>query len=81
MLLILKIPLVYLCSVVWYAVRAEPDSEEPPDEPVGVRTPLKPAPRWSSRRRGARIRHTPVRPARRPTGSRPGLARAETTPR
>ncbi len=25
MLLILKIPIVYLCFVVWYAIRAEPE--------------------------------------------------------
>ena len=27
MLVILKIPVVYLCAVVWYAIRAEPDLE------------------------------------------------------
>lgn len=27
MLIILKIPVVYLCAVVWYAVKAEPDLE------------------------------------------------------
>ncbi|HET8606099.1 MAG TPA: hypothetical protein VFL66_03615 [Gaiellaceae bacterium] len=26
MILILKIPVVYLCAVVWYAVRAEPEA-------------------------------------------------------
>ena len=33
MLLILKIPLVYVCVVVWYAIKAEPT---PPDVEVGV---------------------------------------------
>ena len=27
MLVILKIPVVYLCAVVWYAIRAEPELE------------------------------------------------------
>jgi hypothetical protein len=29
MLVLLKIPLVYLCMVVWWAIRAEPRDEEP----------------------------------------------------
>ena len=29
MLVLLKIPLVYLCAVVWWAIRAEPRDEEP----------------------------------------------------
>ncbi len=29
MLLILKIPIVYLCVVVWWAIRAEPERGEP----------------------------------------------------
>lgn len=32
MLLILKIPMVYLGFVVWYAIRAEPDAGNQPDE-------------------------------------------------
>jgi hypothetical protein len=82
MLVILKIPLAYLCGVVWYAVRAEPDVDEPPAEPVGVREPLAPAPRWSPRgRRRETPRRLPLRPVRRPVSSRPGLARAETAAR
>ena len=40
MLVLLKIPLVYLCMVVWWAIRAEPREEQPvaavrvPDTPV-----------------------------------------------
>ncbi len=34
-MLILKIPIVYLCSVVFYAIRAEPNPEE--GAPVAVR--------------------------------------------
>ena len=33
MLLILKIPLVYVCVVVWWAIKSEPT---PPDAEVGV---------------------------------------------
>jgi hypothetical protein len=79
MLLILKIPLVYLCAVVWYAVRAEPDPDEPPAEPTGVREPLTPAPRWSPRRRSREAlgRRLPLRPSRRPSCARPTVARAE----
>ncbi len=29
MLVLLKIPLVYLCMVVWWAIRAEPREEQP----------------------------------------------------
>jgi hypothetical protein len=32
MMLILKIPLVYLGYVVWYAIRAEPEAGVEPDE-------------------------------------------------
>jgi hypothetical protein len=42
MLLILKIPVLYLAVVVWYAVRAEPKPEFGGDEEVGVRAPLTP---------------------------------------
>jgi hypothetical protein len=43
MMLILKLPLVYVCAVVWYAIRAEPNPlegaaklvEPDPDSPLG----------------------------------------------
>jgi hypothetical protein len=77
MIVILKIPIVYLCLVVWWAVRAEPEPLEPallpaalPDDPHG---------------RGWRYR--PDRPRRRgprggpsrsyPRTARAALARAE----
>lgn len=41
MLLVLKIPLIYLSVVVWYAVRAEPEPAAGGDE-VGVLAPLTP---------------------------------------
>jgi hypothetical protein len=75
MLLVLKIPLVYLCAVVWWAIRAEPRPEEPA---TLVRAPSmppdRPAPsRW--RRRGA-ARPRPSGPVRHP-GGRVAAVRAE----
>lgn len=69
MLLVLKIPIVYLCVVVWFAVRAEPKPEEPAAlVPVSVPEGPLPAdaPPWSPRRRRRR-RHGPPR---RPAGAR-----------
>lgn len=78
MLVLLKIPIVYLCMVVWWAIRAEPRDEEP-IVPVKV-TDTPPAPSldrsWKPRagrrppgRRGARTRS--------PVPSRPHAARSE----
>jgi hypothetical protein len=74
MLVLLKIPLVYLCMVVWWAIRAEPRDEQP-ETPVRVAdTPDSDAPvhrrptpprgsRPDGRRRGARTsRRAPSRP-------------------
>jgi hypothetical protein len=73
MLVVLKIPIVYLCVVVWWAIRAEPETEAPPD---GVRaapvddTPLGPSgPVWR-RMPGSR-----PGPSRRPARARPRDAR------
>jgi hypothetical protein len=61
MLVILKIPVVYLCVVVWWAIRAEPA----PLEGAGRLAPLEPPPFgepscvWSSRRRRAPRRPQP----------------------
>jgi hypothetical protein len=62
MLVLLKIPLVYLCMVVWWAIRAEPRDEQPtvaarvPDTPVSP--PLPPGrardPRGTGQRRDDR---------------------------
>jgi hypothetical protein len=65
-LVLLKIPVVYLCVVVWWAIRAEP-STEPPLAPVAVADTPSPdpvgwAPRASAGRRGAGGR-APRRPA------------------
>jgi hypothetical protein len=53
MLVLLKIPLVYLCMVVWWAIRAEPTDEQPT---VGVRVTDTPTPHagWSRSPRGGR---------------------------
>jgi hypothetical protein len=75
MLVVLKIPLVYLCLVVWWAVRGEP-REERPVAPVPVSDTPDPQTGWSPSprargprpgRRGDRIR----------AGSRRATARAE----
>ena len=67
MLVVLKIPVVYLCVVVWWAIRAEPQ----PLEGAGRLTPIDPGPPCDWRTRRARIlRRGPVprggrgRPAR-----------------
>jgi hypothetical protein len=65
MLLILKIPVIYLAVVVWYAVRAEPKPAFGGDE-VGVLAPLTPC-GWGDWKRG-RPRPYGFRP--RPAGPR-----------
>jgi hypothetical protein len=75
MLVILKIPVVYLCLVVWWAIRAKPAPLEPALRPVS--TESDPRPGW-------RFSRAPRRPRRGPHGS-PGrgysrVARAKTTP-
>ena len=70
MMVILKIPIIYLCAVVWYACRAEP---EPPETVQNVAVPTEPEPPapWFLRRvlgRGPRRpgpRGTPPRRYRR----------------
>jgi hypothetical protein len=67
MLVILKIPVVYLCAVVWWAIRAEPgpvDGTGGAAALVPVSPPQAPAQspdcRW--RRRRFPARRPPVRP-------------------
>jgi hypothetical protein len=63
MLLILKIPMVYLGFVVWYAIRAEPEGGSEPDEHSiwrPWRAPTGPRPRRGGphgRREAARVAH------------------------
>jgi hypothetical protein len=77
MIVILKIPIVYLCLVVWWAVRAEPEPLEPallpaklPEDPHGRGWRFRPD---RPRRRGPR--GGPTRSYARTT--RTALARAE----
>jgi hypothetical protein len=58
MLLILKIPIVYLCVIVWWAIRAEPS---PPDL-AGVTVLSDTPPSGGSPRRQRAGRRRPVRP-------------------
>ena len=61
MLVILKIPVVYLCAVVWWAIKAEPR----PLEGAGVVASLGPGPApecdWRTRRAHV-LRRGPVPP-------------------
>jgi hypothetical protein len=49
LMLVLKLPIVYLCAVVWWAIKAEPK----PPEPAFALVPEEPSP-WSPRRRPTR---------------------------
>ena len=63
MLVILKIPVVYLCAIVWWAIRAEPgpvDGTGGAAALVPVSPPQSPDCRW--RRRRFPARRPPVRP-------------------
>jgi hypothetical protein len=78
MMVILKIPVVYVCLVVYWAIRAEPR----PPEGAALRVaadPDRPAPRWS-RRPGRRLGPGPHgSPSRAPARTRPGVARASSS--
>ena len=69
MLVILKIPIVYLCAVVWWAIRAEPELEQGGGTAETAPHPWRP---WHSWRR-SRDATPPRRPARL---ADPGLRRA-----
>lgn len=57
MLIVLKIPVVYLCAVVWWAIKAEPR----PLEGAGTVASLGPGPECDWRTRRARVlRRGPV---------------------
>jgi hypothetical protein len=48
MLVVLKLPVVYLCCVVWWAIKAEPRPEEGAATRVAVK-PEPPCPWWRRR--------------------------------
>ena len=70
MLLILKIPLVYVCVVVWYAIKAEPT---PPDVEVEVVADTPPP--------GGSPRRTRDGHRRAPRPHAPGLGGGSASPR
>ena len=66
MLVILKIPIVYLCVVVWWAIKAEPTPGEPTEAVVVEDTPPADGPPLAaSQRQAASVpaAHEPVRRA------------------
>lgn len=64
MLVVLKIPMIYLATVVWWAVRAEPQVAGGEEEEVGVLAPLHPC-GWNDWKR-----RRPRRPGRGPVPGR-----------
>ena len=74
MMVILKIPIVYLCAVVWWAIKAEPR----PEEGAAVTATLGPedsGPGWSWRLRPRRFRPRPHGGPTRTYPRTPGTAR------
>ena len=63
MLVVLKIPVIYLAAVVWWAVRAQPEASGGADE-VGVLAPLTPC-GWDDWKQQRPRRHgwRPIRPS------------------
>jgi hypothetical protein len=77
MLIVLKIPIVYLCAVVWWAIKAEPLPEE--GASVGVDGPdFDGPPRWWRPSRGRRRPGPHAGPARAaPRRARAAFARGK----
>jgi hypothetical protein len=63
MLLVLKIPVVYVCSVVWYAIKAEPEPGVDPHQDTSVWKPWS-RPDKPSRRGGPHGKRSDSRRAR-----------------
>jgi len=70
MLLVLKIPVVYLAAVVWWAIRAEPIPEDGADG-EGAFLPLTPCSwdDWKRRRGAARFGPLPIGAGGRPNAA------------
>ena len=82
LLLVLKIPLVYLCLVVWWAIRAEPRGEQPASPVPFSDTPSPPAPPTAPVGTRPRVPHGPARKddgrtQRDRSAPRPSVARGE----
>jgi hypothetical protein len=75
MLVLLKIPIVYLCMVVWWAIRAEPREDGPAVRAQVADTPSAPADRPRPSRPGRR--GGPDRAPRGREPRRPATARGE----
>jgi hypothetical protein len=80
LMLIMKIPIVYLCVVVWYAIKAEP---LPPEGAARLAAPPDPAlhgPAWRRAQRPQPFRGGPQRGPRRGAGrpARVAMARRDT---
>jgi hypothetical protein len=75
MLVLLKIPIVYLCMVVWWAIRAEPSDELPTTRVPVSDTPAPPS-SWTRAARPGH-RHGPDRTPRGRGGARTAVARDE----
>ncbi len=78
MLVLLKIPVIYLCLVVWWAIRAEPRDPRPAIlVPVSDTPPAGPG--WGV---GDRVRAPGSRAPRRPQPTRPraGALRSDVRP-
>jgi hypothetical protein len=71
MLVILKIPIVYLCIVVWYAIKAEPTPPEPTEAIVVDDTPPADHP-WRPRSKRPRPPRPHTNPRAFPTGPHRG---------
>jgi hypothetical protein len=69
MLVILKIPMVYLAVVVWWAIRAEPRAGDGFDEARAF-VPLTPC-GWDEWKRRRSVSRRPLRPSPHGTGVRP----------
>lgn len=70
LMLILKIPIVYLCVVVYYAIKAEPR----PEAGASITAPVGPEDEGPGRRH--RLHHRPWRPHGGPARTYPRTARA-----
>ena len=71
LLVILKIPIVYLCCVIWYAIKAEPK----PEAGASVTAEIGPDGDGGSRRSRNPFRRNPLRPHGGPTRTAPRTPR------